>query len=59
MQGQNYQGGSNGPTSLQINGLGTGEKSDWKWQFLAVWNRVLSEDEIRDLAGAISNRGGF
>lgn len=59
IQGQNYQGGTNGPTSLQINGVGTGEKSDWKWQFLAVWNRVLSADEIRDLAGAISNRGGF
>ena len=59
IQGQDYQGGSNGPTSLCIGAYNGGETSDWKWQFLAVWNRVLGEDEIRDLAGAISNRGGF
>jgi hypothetical protein len=54
-------GGSNGPTSLRVGAWtsNTNETSDWKWQFLAAWNRVLSEDEIRDLAGAISNRGGF
>ena len=55
----NRSGGTSGPTSLQINGVGGGEKSDWKWQFLAVWNRVLTEDEIRDLSGAILSRGGF
>lgn len=50
-------GGSNGPTSLGINTFG--EQSDWKWQFLAVWNRVLSEDEIRGLSGSLLQRGGF
>jgi hypothetical protein len=52
-------GGINGPTSLQINGIGGGERSDWKWQFLAVWNRTLGEDEITGLSGALLERGGF
>jgi hypothetical protein len=50
-------GGSNGPTTLAINGFG--ELSDWKWQMLAVWNRVLSGEEIQDITANIRIRGGI
>jgi hypothetical protein len=52
--------GANGPNNLSINRFGNGsEPSDWKWQYLAVWNRVLTEDEIMGLSGALLERGGF
>jgi len=54
---QQSTGGSNGPTSLGINTHP--EKSDWKWQFIAVWDRVLIEEEIRSLSTALLARGGF
>ena len=54
---QQSTGGSNGPTSLGINTHP--ETSDWKWQFLAVWDRVLIEEEIRNLSTALLARGGF
>ena len=58
--GVTRNGGSQGPTNLSINRWGSSSQpSDWKWQFLAVWNRVLNEDEIRGLSGAILSRGGF
>jgi hypothetical protein len=53
-------GGSAGPTNLSINRWNDGtQPSDWRWQFLAVWNRVLTENEITGLSGAIMARGGF
>ena len=58
--GVTRNGGSQGPTSLSINRWSSGSQpSDWKWQFLAVWDRVLTEDEIRGLSGALLERGGF
>lgn len=53
--------GSQAPTNLRIGAWtsNTSEPSDWKWQFLAAWDRVLSEDEIRGLSGALLARGGF
>lgn len=58
-QSGNLSGGTNGPTSLQINGWGASERSDWRWQFLAVWNRVLGQEEIVELTSSIRERGGF
>lgn len=53
-------GGSQGPTSLSINRWSGGSQaSDWKWQFLAVWNRVLTGPEITGLSETILARGGF
>lgn len=52
-------GGSQGPTSLSIGSFNGGELSHWKWQMLAVWNRVLSGDEIQEITANIRARGGF
>lgn len=57
-RGVSINGGSQGPTSLGINGWSS-EASDWRWQFLAVWNRVLTGEEIVNLSGLILARGGF
>lgn len=55
-----FTGGSQGPTgSLRIGNWNGGEPSDWKWQMIGVWNRVLSGVEISDITGAIRTRGGF
>ena len=53
--------GSDGPTNLRVGAWtsDTSEPSDWKWQFIAAWSRVLTEDEIRGLSGALLARGGF
>jgi len=58
---QQSTGGSNGPTSLRVGAWtsNTSEPSDWKWQFLAAWDRVLIEEEIRSLSTALLARGGF
>jgi len=55
-------GGSNGPTSLQIGAWlsgGTNEQSDWKWQFIAVYDRVLGVEEIIHTTQALRIRGGY
>jgi hypothetical protein len=54
-------GGTNGPTSLRVGAWTSdgNEPSDWKWQFIAAWSRILEEDEIRGLSAALMDRGGF
>jgi len=54
----NISGGSAGPNDLAINRYFT-ETSDWKWQFLAVWDRELGGEEIVFLTSEIRKRGGF
>lgn len=53
-------GGSQGPTSLSINYWNAGSQaSNWKWQWLAVWNRLLGQEEIVELTSSIRARGGI
>jgi hypothetical protein len=52
-------GGSAGPAGSIIINQFNSESSDWKWQMLAVWNRVLSGDEIQEMTANIRIRGGI
>lgn len=52
-------GGSQGPNSLSIGGRYGTEASDWKWQMLAVWNRVLGAEDIVEITANIRARGGI
>jgi hypothetical protein len=52
-------GGAQGPTTIQIGSQAQIEPSNWKWQLLAVYNRRLGPEEIRDTTAAIRLRGGF
>lgn len=57
---ESISGGSQGPTNLSINNWDNGaQRSDWKWQFLAVWDRELGGEEIVFLTSEIRKRGGF
>jgi hypothetical protein len=51
--------GSQGPLSLQIGTWGGSESSDWKWQSLLCYNRVLSDLEIQQVSNAFRYRNNI